>query len=205
MSFTQIQVGPQVVADGSTPTWRGGKGGDGLVSQLNGRYYEQSYRGNMFYAVNTAAQALSLTGTTTYTGLAVANPTGSGKNLVINEIIWGTTIAETGVGAVIVGTSAAVTLTTGNSSGPNGTSTIIGGGTASIAKVGASATLGANPTFLRPLIGIAWVTATAQPTVQMKDEVGGVIIVPPGQQIELVAVTTAITGIGYFSWTELPQ
>ena len=205
MAFNQLDVGVQQNGDGAIVTARAGKGGETMVSELNGRYYEQAYRGNMFYAVNSAAQALSLSGTTTYTGLAVANPTGSGKNLAIDEIIWVTTIAPTGVGAVIVGTSATVALTTGSSSGPAGTSCLIGGGSGSVAKVGASCTLGGNPTFLRPLIGIVESSAAGYATVGYKDDVGGGLIVAPGQQIELVAITTAITGVGYISWVELTQ
>ena len=84
----QMDVGPQILADGSLATLRGGKTGELIVSELQGRYYENSYRNNIFYAVNSAAQALSLASTTTYTGLTVANPTASGKNLVLLEAIY---------------------------------------------------------------------------------------------------------------------
>ena len=174
-----------------------------MVTELNGRYYEQGYRGNIFYAVNSAAQALSLSSTTTYTGLTVANPTGSGKNLILTEAIWCTTIAPTGVGAVILGTGATVAQTAGSSTGP--VATVLGSGAGSVAKVGASCTYGSNPTFLRPFIGVPWVTATGNGNMgQNKDEIAGSIIIAPGQQVSFVAVTTAITGVGYFSWVELP-
>jgi len=205
MAQNQLITGPQTLSDGNQAQARGDKQGATSVSQLNGKYYEQGYRGNMFYAVNSAAQALSLSSTTTYTGLAVANPTGSGKNLVLLEAIWCTTIAITGIGAVILGTSLTVALTTGSSSGPKGISTLLGAGSASVATVGASCTLGGNPTFLRPFTGISWVTAgTTQTFQQYKDEIAGALIIAPGQQVEFVSVTTANTGVGYFSWVELP-
>lgn len=199
----QMDVGPQILADGSLATLRGAKTGELVVSELQGRYYENSYRNNVFYAVNSAAQALSLSSTTTYTGLTVANPTASGKNLVLLEAIWCTTLAPTAVGAVILGTGATVTQTTGSSTGP--VSNILGNGTASVAKVGASCTYGANPAFLRPFIGIPFISAAGNGNggLQYKDDIGGAIIVPPGQQVSFVAVTTAITGIGYFSWAEV--
>lgn len=206
MAQNQLVVGPQQTNDGSQVQARAGKNNEAMVTELNGRYYEQGYRGNMFYAVNSAAQAVSLSSTTTYTGLAVANPTGSGKNLILLEAIWCTTIAITGIGAVILGTSPTVALTTGSSSGPKGTSTLLGGGSASVATVGASCTLGGNPTFLRPFVGISWVTAgTTQTFQQYKDEIAGALIIAPGQQVEFVSVTTANTGVGYFSWAELLQ
>lgn len=201
MQGNQNQTGKQV---GQNLTAGFGEYSDVMVTELMARYYQNTYRGNVFYGVNSAAQALSLTSTTTYTGLAVANPTGSGKNLVLLEAIWATTIAITGVGAVILGTSATVALTTGSSSGPSGTSALIGGGSPSVAKVGASCTLGANPTFLRPLIGIDWVTGgTPHAFMQYKDEIAGSLIVSPGNQVEFASVTTANTGVAYLSWAEV--
>ena len=147
---------------------------------------------------------MSLASTTTYTGLTVGNPANSGKNLVLVEAIWSTTIAPTGVGAIILGTGAVVAQTAGNSTGPK--LAFIGTGTASVATVGASCTYGANPSFLRPFIGVPWVTGTGNGNMgEFKDEIARSLIVPPGQQVSFVAVTTAITGIGYFSWLELPQ
>lgn len=198
----QMDVGPQILADGSLATLRGGKTGELIVSELQGRYYENSYRNNTFYAVNSAAQALSLASTTTYTGLTVANPTASGKNLVLLEAIYCLTAGEvSAVGAIILGTGATVAQTTGNSTGP--VSNILGSGTASVAKVGASCTYGANPAYLRPFLGFVWATGAGFTFGQYKDDIGGAIIIPPGQQVSFVAVTTATTGIGSFTWAEI--
>src|ERR1700690_4241889 len=73
-----------------------------LINELMARYYQNSYRGNAFYAVNTAAQALSVA-SSTYTGLVVQNPAGSGINLVLKEAIWVNSIAVTGIGAIVLG------------------------------------------------------------------------------------------------------
>lgn len=199
------QTGPNgPVASGTNIPVRQGNLGDLIATELNGRFYEQGVRGNRFYAVNSAAQALSLSNTTTYTGLAVANPTGSGKNLIIDKAAFATTIAITGVGAVMLGTSATVALTTGSSTGPSGTSCLIGGGSVSVAKVGASCTLGANPSFLRPVLGISWITGgTTHTLISGEIELAGDLIVAPGNQVELFSVTTANTGVGYISWTEV--
>lgn len=194
-------AGPIASGSPSTPI-RQGNLGDVIVSELNGRYFEQSVRGNTFYAVNSAAQALSLTGTTTYTGLTLANPSGSGKNLVMLEAIYALTAGETtALGAIILATGTYVAQTTGNSLGP--LSNIIGNGSGSVAKVGASCTYATNPTFLRPFMGFVWATAAGFAFGQYKDEIAGALIIPPGQQVSFIAVTTATTGIGYFSWTEV--
>lgn len=191
-------IGP--FANGTVVDQRAGQFGDIIVSELNGRYYEQCYRGNVFTGANTAAQALSVA-SATYTGLAVSNPTGSGKNLVILDIACAVDSATAGVGTIVAGYAAAVTLTAGSSTGP--LSNIVGNAAGSVAKVGASATLGAAPTIIRPLFGVTATTAV-QVVGPVKDDVGGMIIVPPGQLICLEATGTAISVLASITWAELP-
>lgn len=207
-------VGPQSLVSGAVARARLGFDGGVVTQDAHGRYQEAAQRGTLFYANNTAAQALSVA-SATYTGLVLQNPLGSGKNLVILEVIWVGSIVATGTGAIVLGwggtqvAGVPVALTTGNSSGPSGQSGQIGANLASIAKVGASCTwavLGASaaPTILRPLIGAPWITATAQNLYMGKDELAGGLIVPPGVQIGIEAITTANTGFGYYSWEEVP-
>jgi hypothetical protein len=192
-------TGP-VASGGPASPLRQGNYGEAIFSELNGRYYELAIRGQVFLAINSAAQALSVA-SATYTGLAVANPSGSGKNLVILEALWATTIVPTAAGAVVLGYAPTVTLTTGSSTGP--IASVIGSGAASVAKVGASGALGSAPTILRPFIGVGWASALSFASFQYKDDIGGAIIIPPGQLICIEAITTAITGIAAFAWAEL--
>ena len=206
----QGQTGKQV---GQNLTAGFGEFSELLVNELQARYYQNAYRGNSFYAVNTAAQALSVA-SSTYTGLVVQNPAASGKNLVLLEIIWATSLTFTGVGSIVLGWGGTTTagvpvaLTTGNSSGPKGSAAVIGSNTASVANVGASCAWSVNgaaaaPTILRPLIGVPWITAVSQSWTQYKDEIAGSLIVPPGVQVGIEAITTAVTGFAYISWAEL--
>jgi hypothetical protein len=177
------------------------------VADVHSRYQEAALNGNVFGCVNSAAQALSLTGTTTYTGMVVYNRPNSGKNLILITAAFAPTIAETGVGAVILFSQAIAaslpSLTATNVAGsPFGT--VLSGVSTSVASVASSCTLAANPIFLRPLMGIPWVTATAQSAIVCRDEIAGEIVVPPGAGVGFVAVTTAITGIAYLSWEEVP-
>jgi hypothetical protein len=175
-----------------------------LVSELNARYYVNAYSGQTFFAANTAAQALSVA-SATYTGLAVANPAGSGKNLIIIDAAFGLQTLQSGFSAIVLAYAPTVTLTTGSSSGPGGLSTIVGGGAASVAKVGASATLGAAPTIARIMAGAQWVTTGTTSNIQIvKDEVAGALIIPPGQLVCIEAITTAVTGLAHITWVELP-
>jgi len=165
-------------------------------------YMEMAYKGLMFYGANTAAQALSVA-SGTYTGLALANPTGSGKNLVLVDVAFALQTLQTGFSAIVLGTSATVSLTTGNSSGPS--SCVLGSSFTSVAKVGASATLGGAPTIVRALAGAQWVTTGTTSNIQnVKDYLDGMIIVPPGQLVCIEAITTAVTGLAHFTWIEIP-
>ena len=58
----QGQVGPtstQSAAPGSTPTMRMGQLGDVVVSELHGRFYEQTYRGSLFSGGISALTSIS--------------------------------------------------------------------------------------------------------------------------------------------------
>src|SRR3990167_10452588 len=86
MPLNQVTVGPASQAsygDGSTPAQLGGKQGDGIVSQLHGKYYTQASRGNVYYA-GTAVGGLAFTifSNATSVALLLWNPSGSGYNLV---------------------------------------------------------------------------------------------------------------------------
>jgi hypothetical protein len=197
--------GPIASGAGSVPI-RQGNLGEMIVTELNGKYYEQNFRGNLYVCTNSAAQALSLTGTTTYTGMIVYNPAGSGKNLVIQEAIFAPTAAETGVGAVMLFSQAVAatipTLTTTNvASMP--ISGIVGNASSSVAKCASGCTLAANPVFLRPLVGMQYGTAVGLNMITCKDDIAGGLIIPQGAAVGFCAITTAITGLSYLSWVEV--
>lgn len=197
--------GPNALTDSVSAPLRLNKDGAVVTSDGHGRYTEGVARGQVFAACNSAAQALSLTGTTTYTGLVVFNPPASGKNLYILEVLFAGTIVATGVGGILLFSQAIATTTpalTSTNASTSPFSTLIGGGAAPVGKSGSSCTLAANPIFLRPLISNPWITGTDIP-LYCKDEIGGSIAIPPGAGVGIVALTTATTGLGYISWEEV--
>ena len=175
------------------------------ISAVLPRFAALAWSGLLFYGANTAAQALSVN-STTFTGLAVGNPAGSGKNLVIVDI----EIVQSAVGANAVmnpriGYAATVALTTGSSTGPKGAPMLVGSTGGSTATVGASGTLGAVPTGLRPILGQQWITAgTGMWGFYAKDTVDGAIIIPPGQMLTIDSLVAAISCISSVTWAELP-
>ena len=173
------------------------------ISEILPRSAALAWSGLVFYACNNAAQALSV-GSSTFTGLAVGNPAGTGKNLVIIDV----TIAQAAVGAAAVmnpklGWAPTVTLTTTATNGP--TSLLIGSGGGSIAKVGSSATLAAAPTIIRPILGQQWITGGAGMWgFYAKDTVDGAILIPPGQMLTIDSLIGAVSVLASVTWAELP-
>src|SRR5947207_3285507 len=71
-------------ASGTLAIQLGGRQADGIVSELHGKYYTQNVNGNLYFGANAAAgAAFSIFSNTTFVGLILWNPQGSGKNLSI--------------------------------------------------------------------------------------------------------------------------
>src|SRR3990167_9946018 len=92
-----LKVGPVVAADGQTVSGRADKTGAQIISSIHGKYAESVLRGNVYSAANVAAKAASVALTTTYTGLCVSNPAGSGRNLVILGFQYAVSVAEVAI------------------------------------------------------------------------------------------------------------
>jgi hypothetical protein len=199
-------TGPTTSADGSPARERFSRDGAQVVQDGHARYTETTLRGNVYSVMNSAAQALSLTGTTTYTGLVVYNKVGSTKNLAIINVSYLQTTIATGVGGVALfyqapaGSLPALTATNAANGALSG---YLNSATSPSASVASSCTLAANPIVIKPMISIPWITAVSQGTYAYSDDLAGQFIVPPGGGVGIVAITTALTGYGFISWEEV--
>lgn len=112
----QAQVGPAVsstsLGAGTNPNLRLDNLGGLTMTQLNPRYYEETYRRQTYTIANQSGVTTSAALTTTYVGLCIANPTTSTINTVITKVGYAFTVAPaaamvvgimTGVGASITG------------------------------------------------------------------------------------------------------
>ena len=184
----QASVGVQRLADSNRAVPRLGSQGELVVGQLNSKYYEQTMRGNAFL-YSTAAAGVTLAAPGTSSAPMIWNPSGSGKNLVIDKVAIGfvstTTIAAnfeyaylTGAGSQ-VGTAAPIVSLTQVAA----VNLLLGSGVASVMRFApATVTLAAAPTHLAT-VGISTTAGTATTTnapFTMVDDVDGRIIVPPG-------------------------
>jgi hypothetical protein len=190
---------PQAITRAGAPLFnQSGNAGDILGSEFNPRYYEQTYRGNVFSVANQAAVTTSTSLNTTFTGLAVANPAGSGVNLVISKF----TCAQFAVGAAAV---VSIAAGAGAAAGSLVIRNRLYGGAASKAVASAGATIAA-PILLVPVGSVGSVATTGyglQSGLQVDLE--GSLIIPPGFFVcsdTSIATTSAL--IFGFSWVEIP-
>lgn len=172
------------------------------TSDKNGKYYLGTYAGTAGFIANQAAVTLTALAATTYTGLAIQNPTGSGVNLAIQEI--------QGVSAVL---SAAVMQSVGFVGG-SGVYTPADSLTPYSSKLGASnskllavPTASATVATTQVLVIPCANTQIASGAYAFHIDVNGEFIVPPGEWagfVQLTGAGTAVTFWGAISWQEVP-
>lgn len=208
--FTQVQVGPQTVNDGSTPIARGGKGGDVIVSELHGRFYEQTYRGNI-YSIGCALTALS-TATFLLTSSAqpivgIWNPPTSTVNLVplqamlVDEINNVTSVAP---GAFVWASSVGNTALTAGLAPFNRKTLASSGSQAKAFSLSTASLLTGltnnvvvfEPAEFNTASGLLTTTvaaATPTPSVSGRQNFDGSLIVPPGGILVLLNTVSSVT------------
>ena len=202
MDIENIKVGYQSLSEGSTPAViNANRQGDWILAQGSAPYQEMALRAFLYSASNTAAQAVSVALATTYTGLCLSNPINSGYNLVLLGCNYSLTVAPAAIASLhlIAGYSATadVTHTTPGTVRNN----LIGVGVDSIAKVDTAATI-STPYYLVSL-GSGFTAAALYPTTPNWIDLKGQYVIPPGGFVAFGALT-AVTGIGSFSWAEIP-
>jgi len=225
MALEQIQVGEQYNGDGATVVARAGKQGETIVSELHGRFYEQTYRGRVYGGGKTLTSISNATFTTatldaTHTPICgVWNPLGSGVNLVILQAMVNfvvTAATATGIGGTMWAASNGNTaistgviaynrlrLTQGGS-----ISKYLGGVAATgltnniVAMFGSSIGGGAIGNFNQVGTAVGFVPATTG-SVENFD---GSLIVPPGGVLSLLCVTTPVAHscTSGMVWEEVP-
>lgn len=203
-------------ADGTTTSLNFGRSNDVLCSELHGKYYQQTYRGNMFYGSTvTAGVVIPIASTLTPT-YSVWNPAGSGKNMVpvvaligwtattaaLGELVWQ---ATTNAGSSISTTAPLVAFGTGTP-----VNALLGAGKTSVVRLGSggTTTLVAASTFYRAT-GMSITATTAATSVApgwvWRDDFDGSSIVPPGNAIHLMGTTAiAVSLTVTLVWYEAP-
>ena len=220
----QNQVGqPAAAGNNALLNGRSGQLGDQIVSELHGRYYETTYRGNSYFSGHGSLLALSantitLTATTTPI-LGVWNPLSNTNNLVILQaalnVVANNLTSGAGPGvfvwAISLGNGA---ISTGNL--PYNARTLLQSGSAArgfagnVALTGLSNNLviAAGSTLPSPG-GLTYTTLASTallPSYCGVENFDGSLIVPPGGVLALLNTTssTVFSAAGRLVWEEVP-
>lgn len=211
MILQQIVGQPAAGANNALLNSRAGQLGDTIVSELHGRYYETNYRGNLFsISVSTAAAVTAFTGGAGGTPmLAVFNPTGSGKNLVLLKASFANVVAASAAGTVTFGLyfGTTATITQATTVSPWSMSTQLQSGSVATGFRNIALTSGSAANNVIALGSYYWATAAGAAQVSAGPiDLEGSVIIPPGSYAALggSAALTSATWIGSLQWEEVP-
>jgi hypothetical protein len=172
---------------------------DGILLQPSGKYADAAAEGRLFSVANQAAVATVAQDTAISTGLGVANPTGSGKLLVMLEFGWALSVVGPDEGMLGLQTA----TDGGFAAALDIRCTRFGAGT-SIAYADDGVTL-VGQAFERVVTtyGTGAIT-TWQGAGPQVYEINGGIVIAPGRSI-YIATTTITTAAFQFSflWEEI--
>lgn len=203
-------------ADGSTVSANFGRANELIVSELHGKYFQQCYRGNVFYASTaTTGVVIPIASTLTPT-YSIWNPAGSGKLCVpiVTLIGWTATTAALGSFVWTLTTNAGSASGTGLPYSAFGTGTAVnalaGSGKTSSVRTGTggTTTLTAAASFYRET-GCQITPTTAATSVApgwiWRDDWDGTGILAPGNGMHLMASTAiAVTATITTVYAEIP-
>lgn len=193
------RVGSRNLGDGNEDTARWDQHG-GIVNAMGGKYAEAARRGLIFSASNVAAQAVSVALATTYTGLLVYNPSGSGKRMILLRAKFALSVAPAAIASLHLLRVPTGTYThTTPLAAPGIVSTKIGSGLASAMGADSAATI-PTPTYLMSA-GSGFTAGALYADSQTWLDIDGAITVEPGNGIAWGALT-AVTGFGSMMWME---
>ncbi len=181
-----------------------------LVTEFLPRYYEQAYLGQTFFTSTASAGGTAYVGAAGGTPLlAVWNPIGSGKNLVLLQAMVGVVATASGAGTtqfrLYGGPTAAITQATVAT--PVSTLSLAASGSVAKAFANVALTSSTALTFITTIGNYYWASAAgailSEPLIQ---DFSGAIIVAPGNMIAMgaVSILTSMTNDAYFLWSELP-
>lgn len=170
-----------------------------LTKNGGGKYADAALNGRLFVASNQAAVATTAALATTWTGLGLCNPTGSGKLLIVHEFGWGLSVLgpDDGVVGLMTSTDTGFASAIAARCCRNAYAT-------SIAYVDDGATI-ATPVLER-ICGAIGIGATnlVNGTGPFIVNLEGSIILAPGRSV-LTYTTTATTAalLFHFMWEEV--
>ena len=177
-------------------------------TNLHAPAYEATYRKATFFGSNGAVPSITTVAlATTYTGLCLYNPAGTGVNLVVANVGYSFLAAFPAAATIglMVGYAAAGVVTAVAAASP-GASSNIGTGTTAGGQCALSATLVGTP-VLHTVFGAGLTGAiTTTPQNMTVFDMGGSLILPPGAYAAIYTskASGAASLAASFQWEEVP-
>ena len=175
-----------------------------LIAQTAGAYSTAVRKGNVYSGANQTGCIWTVGLATTNTGLALTNPVGSGKNLVILKAGFDERVAPAGIQDVWLAGGSSTTAVTHSVAGTP-RNMLVGAPNAAVGLVDTGCTLPAAPVYLLPLIGGKTSAAlSVSGTISVVD-VGGLIVMAPGSYLIIACFTVgaAVGQMGCIVWEEI--
>ena len=201
------EVGPQQGASGTSLPFRQGTAADLIVSELHGRYYEQSSRQKIF-TVYSAARAITVVGTG-LVGIQLWNgsPVAGGVNLVLLKTGGMITVTSATTTGIILATGVGqVSAPTAQTAADAVKNNFIGGVPPNATAI-AAGTFTAAPTCICTLMhNTAAIGTTGEDTGYFVDLEGSIVIPPQcyAAVCALGATAAASAWTGFLMWEEVP-
>lgn len=197
------------IPDSTQPVMLGGKQGEGVFSQLHGRWFNASVRGKLFQGTTAlAGTIIPINASNLVSTFAFWNPVNSGVNAELVDLDLGVTTTVLVVAAIGLVYQASVGSQIANP-GTLTALTTVTGGVIGAANPGNKCTLYSALTFVgtpTPLMPLFAVPATTgvNPT-PLHYEFDGKIIVPPGAIVALVSTAAQTAAMQQkLAWAEWP-
>lgn len=194
-----LQAGPQALGRTGAGNARAGNTGELIVSKYLADYAQAGVDGLGYSAANQTAQAVSAALATTYTGLMLYNPIGSGVILVPKMVKFALSVAPAAIAPLGLISGVQTAAPTGLTA-LTAVSSLVGNSKTAQGAAYSAATI-ATPVWRQML----WdgFTAAALPAPQVPVDLKGDIQILPGGFVAIGALT-AVTGLGSISWNEIP-
>lgn len=199
------RMGLQSRGESSKDVLRAGRDGSLMCSDSLPPLYELARIGRLFSVTNQAAQAVSVALNTTYTGLGIQNPVGSGRNAVLLGVQYSLTVAPAGIASLhlINGLATAVLAGMTQITGPGIQPALFGqpgDGGGVKCKAFSAATL-VTPGYWASLQS-GFTAAALYPQTGGLWDLKGAFWIPPGGYA-CIGALTAVTGFGTLLFAEL--
>lgn len=175
------------------------------VTDAHSRYFDPTSRRTVFNA-SVVGQVTTVGTATTYTGLCLSNPIGSGYNLVVNKVGYAFIVAFAAGSAVGLMTGFHASTDVVHTTPATVRSNLIGGSVTGVGRVDSAATLPATPALNTVLASGLTGAITTAVAIPANVDLDGSIVLAPGAFVAFYTSTASGAAASAFSftWEEVP-